>query len=372
MKSFRLLRRRPLAAIVGAVALLLVAAACGSDDPDPTAEAPNVASETTAAGTPTPSPDGGTTTEASVGPDETPSEQPTSEDPTWVPERPVTFLVPGNPGGGGDILFRNLQVYMTDAHPDVTVQVVNRPGAGTAIAYSELKSNEGDPHILSLLFSGLITLPIEQELEYVWTDFTEIAVTELDTQFLVLSAASPWSDFESYAAHARDTGAMNVGVAGAASRSDISTRQLAENLGVQHNPVYLQSGGDIMRALLAGDVDVAALSSQEFIGQANAGDVLPALVLGAESVPIPPLDVVPVAQEVLDFSPDGVDFKGVIAAGAITAEQEAYWESVVTEWTESEVYNEHIETSLLLKDVITGEELTEFLQTFEDDFRSTR
>lgn len=355
--------RRASTAFLGVFALLLSAVACAGAESQ-SSGAPGDSTPTSAA-TRTPAPsDGDAPTGAA-------SQAPTSEAPAWVPDRPVTFLVPGNPGGGGDILFRNLQSFMQEAHPDVTVQVVNRPGAGTAIAYTELKSNEGDPHILSLLFSGLITLPIEQEVSYVWTDFTPIAITELDTQFLVLNADSPWPDFESYADHARQEGVMNVGVAGAASRSDISTRQLAEDLGVRHNPVYLQSGGDIMRALLAGDVDVAALSSQEFIGQVEAGDVIAALVLGEETVPIPPLDDVPVAQEVLGFAPDGVDFKGVIAAGGITDEQAAYWESVVTEWTSSDVYNEHIEMSLLLKDVITGDELTSFLQTFEDDYRSS-
>lgn len=345
---------QPLRLAGGVAVLVLMLAGCTSDEPeaeggdDPTAE-----------GVPTDGAETNTPTEA--GPTETTL--------AWEPSETVTFLVPGSPGGGGDILFRNLQSFMQDAYPDVTVRVENRPGAGTAIAYTELLGHEGDPHILSLLFSGLITLPIDQaDLEYTWTDFTALAITELDTQFLVLSSDSEWSDFESYADYAEQEGVMNVGVAGAASRSDISTRQVAEELGVEHNPVYLQSGGDIMRALLAGDVEIAALSSQEFIGQAEAGDVVPVLTLGEEAVPQAPLDEVPVAADVLGFAPDGVDFKGAVGAGGITEDQVEYWTTVLTDWADSPAYNEHIEDSLLLKNVISGDELTEFLQSFEEDY----
>lgn len=290
----------------------------------------------------------------------------------WKPTRPVTFLVPGSPGGGGDLLFRNLQEFMKDKHPDVKTEVVNRPGAGTAIAYTELKGDNGNPYVLSLLFSGLITLPIDQKVAYSWTDFTPIAITELDTQFLVAKAGAPWKDFGGYADHARQKGLMNVGVAGASSRSDISSRQVAEKIGVKYNPVYLQSGGDIMRALLAGDIDIASLSSQEFIGQLKSGDVTAQLTLSDKVVPIAPLDKIPTAKDVLDITPDGVDFKGVMAAGGLAPEEKAYWEGVAKEWSESDTYDKHVETSLLLKNVLLGDDATKYLKTFEDNYEATK
>lgn len=290
----------------------------------------------------------------------------------WKPTRPVTFLVPGNPGGGGDLLFRNLQQFMKDKHPDVKIEVVNRPGAGTAVAYTELKGENGNPHILSLLFSGLITLPIDQKVAYTWTDFTPIAITELDTQFLVAKADASWKDFDGYADHARQKGVMNVGVAGASSRSDISSRQVADKIGVKYNPVYLQSGGDIMRALLAGDIDIASLSSQEFIGQLQSGDVSAQLTLSDKAVPIAPLDKIPTAKDVLGITPDGVDFKGIMTAGGLAPAEKAYWEDVAKEWSASATYDKHVKTSLLLKNVLLGDKATQYLKTFEDNYQATK
>jgi tripartite-type tricarboxylate transporter receptor subunit TctC len=290
----------------------------------------------------------------------------------WKPTRPVTFLVPGSPGGGGDLLFRNLQQFMTKKYPDVKTEVVNRPGAGTAVAYTELKGENGNPHILSLLFSGLITLPIDQKVAYSWTDFTPIGITELDTQFLVTKSGSPGEDFNGYVDQARQKGAMNVGVAGASSRSDISSKQVADKIGVKYNPVYLQSGGDIMRALLAGDIDIASLSSQEFIGQLKAGDVTAQLTLSDKVVPIAPLDKIPTAKDVLGITPDGVDFKGVAGAGGLSPAEKAYWQDVIKQWAASDIYDDHIKTSLLLKNVLLADDATTYMKTFEDNYQATK
>src|SRR4026207_1782669 len=74
----------------------------------------------------------------------------------WAPTKPVEIVVGVSPGGGLDRTARLLQRIMQDqrlvAQP---INVVNKPGGGTAIAHAYLNQRAGDAHYWEIASTSL-------------------------------------------------------------------------------------------------------------------------------------------------------------------------------------------------------------------------
>src|SRR5947199_10809797 len=76
----------------------------------------------------------------------------------WHPEKPVEVISGVAPGGALDIMARAMQKVWQDKRAfNVPSTVVNRPGAGSAVAWTYLNSHAGDAHYLSVTSATLLT-----------------------------------------------------------------------------------------------------------------------------------------------------------------------------------------------------------------------
>src|ERR1044071_19059 len=74
----------------------------------------------------------------------------------WRPDRAVEIVVPTSAGGAADQTGRLIQKLLQSRIPaDVTI--VNKGGAGGAIAYAYMNQRPGDAHYLSLSTLNLVT-----------------------------------------------------------------------------------------------------------------------------------------------------------------------------------------------------------------------
>src|SRR6478752_7735313 len=77
------------------------------------------------------------------------------------PDKPVQYVIPFSPGGESDVAARR-QAQVFSAKYKQEMIVVNKPGAGGALAWSQLNSMPGDGHtIVGVNLPHIVLQPLE-------------------------------------------------------------------------------------------------------------------------------------------------------------------------------------------------------------------
>jgi putative tricarboxylic transport membrane protein len=111
------------------------------------------------------------------------------------PSRPIEIIVPYAPGGGSDIMIRNV-VKVIEQHKlvPVPIAVVNKPGGGGAIARTQFSQARPDGYTLGIMDPNPVLQQLLGEAPQDYKkDFTYIAKLVDDVNFLIVKADSPSS-----------------------------------------------------------------------------------------------------------------------------------------------------------------------------------
>jgi len=135
------------------------------------------------------------------------------------PSRPVEIIVPYAPGGGSDIMVRNM-VKVIEQHKlvPVPIAVVNKAGGGGAIARTQFSQARPDGYTLGVMDPN----PVIQQLlgeapQNYRTDFTYIAKLVDDVNFLIVRADSPIKTVADAVAEIKKRGPKRFSIAGTAT-----------------------------------------------------------------------------------------------------------------------------------------------------------
>lgn len=281
----------------------------------------------------------------------------------WEPSESVAMIVPFATGGGSDLFGRSMASGIEEVQ-DVNVNVENRVGGSGAIGYSYLLEQEGNPHFLLASEPAIIALPLTQDVPFDLSDFTPIAQLVEDATLLVTGQDSSYQSI-SDVIDAAEEGQVRVGISGAAGLDNIVMTLVEEETGVSFQRVTFESGGELVTSLLGGDIDIASLNPGEVIGQLESGDMRALAVFAEDAYEGEPLASVPTAQS------EGVDvsftqWRGALGAGGITDAQIQYWIDTLTQWTETEGYNDYVDNNFLLRTVRTGQEFQDYLTEYSE------
>jgi putative tricarboxylic transport membrane protein len=193
------------------------------------------------------------------------------------PTRPVEIIVPYAPGGGSDIMVRNM-VKVIEQHKlvPVPIAVVNKAGGGGAIARTQFSQARPDGYTLGVMDPN----PVLQQLlgeapQNYRTDFTYIAKLVDDVNFLIVKTDSPIKTMADAIAEIKKRGAKRFSIAGTAtgSQDHVASIDFDAAIGQQTNYLITKSGGEVLTTLLGGHVDAAWANPSECIEQYKAGQV---------------------------------------------------------------------------------------------------
>ena len=193
------------------------------------------------------------------------------------PSRPVEVIVPYAPGGGSDIMVRNM-VKVIEQHKlvPVPIAVVNKAGGGGAIARTQFSQARPDGYTLGVMDPN----PVLQQLlgeapQNYRTDFTYIAKLVDDVNFLIVKTDSPVKTLADALAEIKKRGPKGFSIAGTAtgSQDHVASIDFDAAIGQQTNYLVTKSGGDVLTTLLGGHVDAAWANPSECIEQYKAGQV---------------------------------------------------------------------------------------------------
>lgn len=242
---------------------------------------------------------------------------------SWVPTRPIQLIVGFAPGGGSDIIARTIAEAAAPLYP-VPLVVINRAGAGGALAAEQVARVTPDGHTLLLAGGSESTsLPAHRALPYdPKRDFRSIIRLTRNGQFVVVKAGGRFPTMQALVTAARvRPEAVTHASAGVGSLVHSAFLMLSQAAGVQMLHVPFNGGGPSMQAILASQVDCGIAAPEEMSGLVAGGELSVLAVASAERTPAYP--AVPTLRE-LGFDVIAENMKGWVGPAGVTDAMAAY------------------------------------------------
>jgi putative tricarboxylic transport membrane protein len=239
---------------------------------------------------------------------------------------PLMLVVHVNPGSGADVFARFVaETIKRERLLPAGVEVLNRAGAGGAVALSYMAQRKGDAtHLLSVT-SFIISTPLRNKELPSYKEFQPVATMATDTNGIFVLASGPHRTVEDLIEAARRkpksvTSAFSVW----GGTNHIIAHQLGKATGVEFAYVIFKGGAEASGALLGGHVDFTSDNPSEVRGHVEAGKLRVLAVVGERRLPV--FRDVPTLTELgYKLGPILPTFRGFVAAPGVSREAvEAY------------------------------------------------
>lgn len=188
------------------------------------------------------------------------------------PNRPISVIVPYGPGGGPDIAARIITNYWkkTIGQP---VAVVNKPGANGSLGLREIIHSKPDGYTLGCMAfpnSPVIVAQKGADAGFTNEDFIVLGNFTLVPDTLSVRNDGPFKNFKEFVEYAKaNPKKLSISIAG--PRQMLQLVLIEMNWGIELNPVWFKSGGEVMNNLMGGHVQAACGPSQFAISAQEKG-----------------------------------------------------------------------------------------------------
>ena len=179
------------------------------------------------------------------------------------PAKSINFIIGYAAGGTTDICARPL-VNAASKILGQPVVVVNKPGGGSAVAISSLKTEKPDGYTIGILQGGAILSQHMRKVPYdVAQDFTPIIQYGFSLYGLVVQSESPWKSFKEFIDYAKaNPGKIRYSTAGAGTPQHLVMEQLAIEEKIKWTHVPFDGGGPAAAALMGGHVEALSQTTE--------------------------------------------------------------------------------------------------------------
>ncbi len=161
----------------------------------------------------------------------------------WRLTQAIEFIVGTPPGGGQDRLARTLMHIMQSAGlVDMPMNITNISGKGGGKAWDALRARVGDPHVLSISATPLLSNRVQGISDYDHTELTPVANLYSEYLAFIVPAASPLRDAKTLLSTlAADPAAMKVALATAIGTTNhVALGQLLMHAGADPRKLNLR------------------------------------------------------------------------------------------------------------------------------------
>jgi putative tricarboxylic transport membrane protein len=267
----------------------------------------------------------------------------------WTPDKPVELIATNAPGGGSDRIGRMLiKILQERRYVPVPVNLVNKPGGGSAVAYNYVNTHPGNGHFLVMGSRSMLT----NNITGYGPSYTELTpVARLFDEYIAVTVkpVSPiktGKDMISFVK--RDPTALSFGIAtslGAPNHSGVAAAMKAAGIDIRKTKnVIFASGGAASTALLGGHVDVVPIS-----------------VAFAASLP---------TWKEQGFDAVVAQWRILVGPKGMTPAQVAYWEGVMRRVMEADEWKKELEDNFWIANFQTGVEARRFLDRDYQDAKA--
>jgi tripartite-type tricarboxylate transporter receptor subunit TctC len=207
------------------------------------------------------------------------------------PTQPITIVVPGAAGGGGDFVGRLLAEKMSQELTQPVI-VENRPGSNGNLAASYVSRATADGHTLLLAYSGSHVANPSLFPNLGWDpveSFEPIALAVKAPHVIVVRKGLPVDTLAELIAYAKEhPGEITFATSGIGSIQHIGTVQLARHAGVEMLHIPYGGAGPAMNDMLGERVDLIVTTPPAVVGHLQAGAVKALAIASAERHPMLP------------------------------------------------------------------------------------
>src|SRR6185436_8557802 len=184
------------------------------------------------------------------------------------PEKPVRYIIAFAPGGESDIVARLQQEVWRKKYSHELV-IESKPGAGGALAWSQLNTFPGDGYtVMGTNLPHIVLQPLEGNVQYKTEDITNVIFFNYTPDAIVVRTESPFKTYQDCVAAAKaDPGKINMAGSGTNSANHAANERLNQAAGVKTTYVAFKGTGDLLSSLLGGHVDGAMSYSSLALAQ---------------------------------------------------------------------------------------------------------
>ncbi len=174
------------------------------------------------------------------------------------PDKPVQYIIPFAPGGESDIAAR-LQAQAFQARYKQEMIVVNKPGAGGGLAWSQMNNMPGDGHtIVGVNLPHIVLQPLEPGASFRTEDITPVYFFHYTPDAIIVAADSPFKNFADLIRAARDKPeAVTIAGSGTNSANHVAQVRLDREQGVRTTYIPFKGTGELIASVLGGHVSAA-------------------------------------------------------------------------------------------------------------------
>ncbi|QGH68639.1 tripartite tricarboxylate transporter substrate binding protein [Pseudactinotalea sp. HY158] len=208
------------------------------------------------------------------------------------PSGDITLIVQAAAGGGSDLTSRALAAALEPVL-GVSVIVENRPGASGSTAMQYVRDQKPDGYTVGF---GPVEIAMlgHQNYDVDPADFTFLSQIMNAPGVLSVPADSPYETIDDFIAAGKDS-PLSIANSGSGSIWEVAALGLAEETGIQVNPVPFDGGGPAIAAVIGSQVDAGVAGSGETLAAMNEGQIKPLVVFNDE--PLADMPDVPTAAE---------------------------------------------------------------------------
>lgn len=287
-------------------------------------------------------------------------------EPLEYPHDVLTFYTHSSPGGGSDVMLRDMAEYVAEIFGGIDVVVENVVGGSSAKALSALAEAPPDGSVLYATTPTPIFTSLMSDLEVTYADITPLVNIFTDPQIMYTRADAPFDDLQGLLEHSRESRSA-WGGASPGSLERITLEQIKRITGIDAAIVTTEGGGETLVNVLNGTLDVAIGEIQELKSQIEGGEIKLIAVLGAERVE--GFEDVATAQE------QGVDvevrkFRGLAGPPGLDEDVIAIWEEAIPRLLDHPEYKELYRSLNLQAAFMPHEEYAAFWQDFAETNRT--
>jgi tripartite-type tricarboxylate transporter receptor subunit TctC len=184
------------------------------------------------------------------------------------PEKPVRYIIAFAPGGESDIAARlQQQVWRKKWGQELVIE--SKPGAGGALAWSQLNNFPGDGYtIMGTNMPHLVLQPLEGNVQYKTDDIVNVIFFNYTPDAIVVRNDSPFKTYQDFIAAAKaEPGKVTMAGSGTNSANHAANERLNQAAGIKTTYVAFKGTGDLTPSLLGGHVDAAMNYSSFAVAQ---------------------------------------------------------------------------------------------------------
>ncbi len=167
------------------------------------------------------------------------------------PEKNVQYIIPFVPGGESDVMARWQQAVFRNKYKHELI-VVNKPGAGGGLAWSQLNGMSADGYtIMGCNLPHIVLQPLEGQVQYKTADITPAYWFHYTADAIVVAADGPYKTFADLVkAGKAKPGELTFGGSATFSANHLAHEKFNLYTGVKSTYVPFKGTGELVQAVI--------------------------------------------------------------------------------------------------------------------------